>query len=508
MTPYLHHSSTQNSCDHNQAYAKDYQQFWGMDKGQGKGVKVLSCVPSTQSMTCDHTYGHEPPHPHSHIIYIPGSKSLTIRSLLLAAIAEGESLIKGVLKSEDTYWCIRALESLGVQYKWLDNHTLQIRGKSGYFASNHDFLHHKLYLGASGITTRFLLALLWAYKPTEFTHPTSITLCGHKSLESRPIAELCDYLRLLSKNDPSRLVFCKKDNHLPLIIQTHGCQGGQLNIIPTAEASSQFISALLMAAPLAQEPVNIHYGAPLCGYISMTYHTMASFGVKVDIKSQTKGTLLSVHPQTYRSRCFTVELDISSACYIYAFAALHGLSVIVKGIKTTSLQPDVRFLNILKKLGCTITSTEEGILCSGPPHLKGGWSVDMSEMPDQIPTLACLALCSDGAIEIRGTEVLRYHECDRITAIEHNIGALGGKVESKAGMIKVFPQDQGPTLKRKNMVVLKSFGDHRICMSCVLLATHFHHIIVEQPSCVSKTFPQFFEVFQDLGCIFQVTDLS
>lgn len=410
-------------------------------------------------------------------ISISGSKSFTNRAIILASIAEGDSSISGILRSDDSYWCIETLKKLGVGITIKDD-VLKIHGVNGKW--NH-LKNKELYIGAAGTTGRFLPGLLAASKTDE-----SWILKASKRMSQRPIKPLITGLHMLG----GKIEYVDKDGFFPLKITGDGISGGEINI--SGKTSSQFISGLIMASPYAAQPVTINIIDYVVqkSYILITIGLMKQFGVKVEHDENLKH--FYIEPSNYVATNLNLEPDISSACYFFALAALTNGQIRVNGINEESNQPDIGFISVLEKMGCTLVRGLNFIEVIGPKQLKGNITVDMKEMSDQTLTLAAIAPFADGPITITNVEHIRTHESDRLHAASVLLSSLGIKnIESQEG-ITIFPGNP----KANNLC---SFDDHRVAMAFSLIGSKVKGISIDDPGCVSKTFPNYYTKLEDMG---------
>lgn len=407
---------------------------------------------------------------------IPGSKSYTNRALILAGFTKGQSSIKGILDADDSYHCLEALKSLGAKIS-RKNNDVEIEGLSPQAGKRYE-----AYIGAAGTIARFLTSMLAASQ----VENTVARLSADKTMSSRPMGGLLSQLKILGGDirevDPGK--------SFPIDIPLNGLNGGLLEM--SGATSSQFVSGLLMAAPLARGDIRIKITDHIVqdDYVRITLDVMKAFGVGV--KTTAKFDEFTVSPGSYQASSYEVEKDLSACCYFFAIAALTGKKLTIKGVKRNSLQPDIGFLDIVEKMGCDVEYTDQGVSVKGPETLKGGFEVSMKKMSDQALTLACLAVFANAPITITEVGHIRHHETDRIAAMEHNFKSLGVKFEPLSDGIKVYP-----TMRPVGKV--ETFHDHRVAMSFSLLGLRAESIEIMNPSCVAKTFPTFFRELWKTG---------
>ncbi|MDQ0188541.1 3-phosphoshikimate 1-carboxyvinyltransferase [Alicyclobacillus cycloheptanicus] len=412
---------------------------------------------------------------------VPGSKSFTNRALIIAAMARGQSRLSGILQSDDSYWCIDALQRLGIAVH-VDGDCVEIEGCGGAWPT----LAGSLYLGASGTLSRFLPGALAAAPQGRWT------LDGSSRLRERPMRPLLDGLTRLG----AQLSFEGQPGALPFTVHANGLDGGEVFI--SGDTSSQFISGLLIAAPYARTPVTIHVTSPIVqhAYVRMTLDLMAQFGVDVEYTEDLRK--LRVEPAAYQARELSLEADASTACYFLALAAVTGGRVCVQNLPPTTRQPDIGLVDVLARMGCTVERTTSSIALSGPPQtsasapLKGGFTVSMKEMSDQAVLLAAIAVYADAPVTITDVAHIRAHESDRIAAICASLQRLGIQVEEHEDGLTVYPG-------RPGQAALPSYDDHRIAMSLSVLAAAGQGADILDPGCVSKTCPAFFDLLGQLG---------
>lgn len=410
-------------------------------------------------------------------VSIPGSKSYTNRAIIIASFAQGETILKGILKSDDSYWCIDSLKKLGVEIHEIEDNKLKIIGIGNKLISD----SNQIYIGAAGTNARFLPGLLAAHSQV----PQIIT--ASKRMSERPIEPLVSSLEKLGLT----FKYLENKNHYPIEIIPSTFKGGIVHI--SGKVSSQFISGLLIAAPKAKNNVKIAIDDSIVqkSYVQITIDLMGEFGVKVI--AQPDFSEFSVESQNYIGTNLNLEADISTACYFFALAAISGKKVEIKNINLKTSQPDIEFLDVLEMMGCKITRKVNSVLVEGPKQLKGGFSLNMKEMSDQALTIAALAPFSDGPINIYGVEHIRTHESDRIAVMTESLRKLGVKVKEEQDGWTIYPQT------KINHTNLDTYDDHRVAMSLSLIALKVGNIIINDPGCVSKTCPDFFDMLKSLG---------
>jgi 3-phosphoshikimate 1-carboxyvinyltransferase len=402
-------------------------------------------------------------------IAVPGSKSITNRALLLAALAEGRSVLTGALFGDDTRYMIDALRALGVQVDAdpsLDRITVD--GCGGRWPVR----RADLFVGNAGTAMRFLTAALCLGEG-------EYRITGSPRMQERPIGELVDALRQLGAD-----VTCSARGTPPVAVAARGMRGGTVTL--SAERSSQFLSALLMAAPYAAGDVVIALRGELIAqpYVDMTIAVMAQWGAVTPPRSAQRSFTVAAG-QRYRAQPYAIEPDASSAHYFWAAAALTGGTVGVPGVGSTSLQGDVAFAALLADMGAAVESHRDHITVAGRAPLRGV-DRDLNAFSDTVPTLAVLAPFATEPVRIRNVAHLRWQESDRLKAVATELTRLGAAVRELDDGLEIPPSPlHGGTVE--------TYDDHRIAMAFALIGLKVPGIRIENPSCVAKTFPDYFE---------------
>lgn len=411
--------------------------------------------------------------PVSGMVRIPGSKSVTNRALIMAAAATGPSLVSDILQSDDSYWCVDALRHLGVGVEE-SAAGLRIERQGPWTQSGEAFI------GSAGTTGRFLTSVL----ACSVTSP--VTLKASEQLSARPMRPLFEALGKLGGN----FVYAGAQFSFPVTILPPGHGAGMVEI--AGGQSSQFLSGLLMGAPLLGRPVEIRLSDEMVSadYVRITLAMLAEFGIEIDVASSFDR--FGVQPQPYRGREYAVEADASTASYFLALAAVTGGEITLKNLKLETLQPDIQFVGLLERMGCKVATSAQGLTLKGPSQLKGGFSIDMQGFSDTALTLAAIAPFADAPIEITNVEHMRHQESDRIAVMAKSLAAVGVPVEERRDGLTITPA-------KPNAARLPTHDDHRIAMSLAVLGARGAGIELEDPGCVSKTCPRFFEMFGELG---------
>lgn len=408
------------------------------------------------------------------VVRLPGSKSLTNRALLSSALARGESELAGVLFADDTRLMIDALKALGAGIEIDEGRSrARVSGCGGRWRET----EASLYCGNAGTVIRFLSAACSA-------GIGEYLLDGDARMRQRPIGDLVEALRSLGAG----IGYAGAEGYCPLTVRAKGLRGGQ--VVISEPASSQFVSALLMAAPLAADDVLIEIAGALPSrpYVKMTLGVMEAFGIAVVQEGLARFVVPA--PQHYEATHYTIEPDASAASYFFAAAAITGGRVTVEGLGARSVQGDWGFVRVLDRMGCRVDADDTGTTVVGPEDGKlRGLDVDLGDMPDVAQTLAVLAAFADGPTRIRNVANLRIKETDRLNALATELGRMGVDTEIHADGITIRP-DRPPTA-----APIRTYHDHRMAMSFALAGLRLDGMVISDPTCVSKTFPTFFETW-------------
>lgn len=402
----------------------------------------------------------------------PGSKSLTNRALIVGALAAGETELSGILDSTDTRVMIDSLGKLGIPVEAdLRRHKASIEGCAGHVPAE----RADLYLENSGTSIRFLTAVATLGSGV-------VRLDGNPRMRQRPIGDLVRALRALGAD-----LKCDDENECPPVtVRSNGLPGGTTNV--AGDISSQFLSALLMTGPCADQSVELRIEGELVSrpYVDMTLDVMAQFGV--DVAEDEEGVFL-IEPQIYEPREYFVEPDASAASYFLAAAAVTGGEVTVEGLSKMSLQGDMGFIEVLERMGCLVEWHSDAVTVTG--GALSGIDVDMNFISDTAQTLAAVAPFADGPTRIRNVAHMRHKETDRITAVVTELRKLGLQVEEFDDGMLIHPGPMHPAL-------IETYDDHRMAMSFAILGLRQEGVQIADPGCTSKTYPDFFEDLQRL----------
>jgi len=410
-------------------------------------------------------------------INLPGSKSLSNRALLLAALAEGTTEITNLLDSDDTRHMLNALKQLGIEYILSEDRTrCKVVGNAGPIGSEK---MQELFLGNAGTAMRPLCAALCLGEG-------SYLLTGEPRMKERPIGHLVDALREAG----AKITYKENEGYPPLEIEANGLRGGEVKI--EGSISSQFLTALLLAAPMSKEDMTISIIGELVSkpYIDITLHIMKTFGVEVVNKNYK--TFHIKGGQTYKAvDSFMVEGDASSASYFLAAAAIKGGTVKVTGIGKKSIQGDIQFVDVLEKMGAIVEWGDDFVsVTRGELH---GIDMDFNHIPDAAMTIATTALFAKGTTTLRNIYNWRVKETDRLFAMATELRKVGAEVEEGEDYLKIIPP------KELKHAAIDTYDDHRMAMCFSLLALAPVSVTINEPECTAKTFPTYFEELEKIS---------
>lgn len=402
----------------------------------------------------------------------PGSKSLTNRALIIAALAEGTSRLTGVLASRDTEVMVDSLQKLGISVIHDSAaKTMQVTGCGGRFQTQ----IADLWCENSGTSIRFLTALC-------ATGQGRFRMDGNDRMRERPIGPLVEALRQIGIE-----ATCERGNSCPpVVVESRGIPEGEIRV--GGDLSSQYLSALLMAAPAALGPVTVAVTGELVSrpYIDMTLSIMRDFGASVSEPALNRFVIAN---HAYSGREYAVEPDASAASYFFALAAMTGGTVTVEGLTRGALQGDVRFAEVLGQMGCVIEWGANSTTITGRPLC--GIDVDMNDISDTAQTLACVAPFANGPTRIRNVAHMRLKETDRVSAVVTELRRLGLQVEEFDDGLTIHPGPMQPA-------TIHTYDDHRMAMSFTLIGLRQPGVIIADPGCTSKTYPEYFEDLERL----------
>ncbi|MGI9427206.1 MAG: 3-phosphoshikimate 1-carboxyvinyltransferase [Bythopirellula sp.] len=399
----------------------------------------------------------------------PGSKSITNRALVCAALADGTSQLRGALDSEDTQVMIAGLKALGIDVTARDDgQTLTVTGCAGTLPAK----QAQIFVENSGTTIRFLTAVATL-------GDGQYTLDGIARMRERPIGDLAAALEQLGVK-----VTCTGEYACPPVqVSAQGLNGGQVRI--RGNISSQYLSGLMMAAPCAREAVSILVEGTLVSvpYVEMTQAVMHSFGVET--KAAQDFSEITIQNAGHYQACeYDIEPDASAASYFWAAAAVTGGELTVEGLSRHSLQGDVRFVNCLEQMGCQVVWETNHVTVRG--QALRGIDVDMNAISDTVQTLAVVALFASGTTKIRNVEHIRHKETDRIAAVATELRKLGAEVTEHQDGLEITPRSFTPA-------AIDTYNDHRMAMSFAVAGLAQPGVVINHPGCTVKTYPRFFE---------------
>ncbi len=409
-------------------------------------------------------------------VEIPGSKSITNRALLLAALSNGIVTLNNVLFSADSRNFIASLERLGFPVAYNESmKSVQVIGQNGTIPKK----KAAIYVGSAGTAARFITALLAAAEG-------EYQIDASEQMRARPMNPLLQALRELG----AEFEFVNLPYALPLLVRGHRLQGGTIRL--AAGQSSQFLSALLMIGTLCKNDLTITLDGelPAKPFVAMTLRMMTAFGVNATHDNFERFTVPA--GQSYQSLDYDIEPDLSNAGYFFALAALTGSSVLVRRASTDTLQGDIKLLEILKQMGCAIKSEGGGIRVQGPAGgVFPGVDVDLSSLPDQTPTVAVLAAFATSPTIIRNVGFIRHHESNRIEAIVTELKRMGVQAEETRDGLVIQP---GPV----QAAAVETYDDHRMAMAFALAGLKVPGTVIKNPGCTAKTFENYFEMLEQV----------
>lgn len=402
----------------------------------------------------------------------PGSKSLTNRHLLLAALADGPSELRGASLSDDALAMVEGLRQLGIAVDIRsDGQRIDVRGCRGHIPADTADIDAR----GAGTAMRFLAALCALGRGR-------YRLDGTQRMRARPIGPLVEALRELGAG----ISYEQSAGFPPITLQSSGLRGG--TVVFREPPSSQFLSAVMMVAPYAAQDVYIRVdGAiPSRPYLDMTMAAMRERGVEALTLDGTR--IVVAASQRYAAGAASIEPDASAATYFWAAAAITGGSVCIEGLSRSSLQGDVRFVDALERMGCTVTTDDESLAVAAAADGRlSGIEIDLNEMPDTVQTLAVTALFASGPTWIRNVANLRVKETDRLAALETELTKLGATIELAPDGIRIQPPAH-PTA-----AAIDTYDDHRMAMSFALAGLRIDGVVIRGADCVSKSFPGYFD---------------
>ena len=408
-------------------------------------------------------------------VRVPGSKSVTNRAMLVAALADGVSTIENPLFADDPYYLLLSLARLGFDVRAdLEAGEVRIGGLAGWIPRG----DVGVFVGNAGTVARFL-------PPALALGPGPYAVDGVPRMRERPIKDLVDAMRGLG----ARVDYADEEGRFPIVVRGGGLPGGRTAV--RGGGSSQFVSGLLMAAPYAREAVTLEIeGRESWPYVGITLDVMRAFGAEVE--AEWGPGRLAVSRRPYTARRFPVEPDASAASYFLALAAATGGRARVPGLGSRSSQGDLRFADVLGRMGCAVEVGEDHVEVRGPQRLRGV-EVDMGAFSDTMMTLAAIAPLASSPTTITNVGHTRHQETDRVSAVATELSRLGVRVEEWEDGLQVHPGHLRPA-------VVETYGDHRIAMAFAVagLAAPRPTVTIKGPGCVTKTFPGYFRTLDGL----------
>lgn len=418
------------------------------------------------------------------VVTVPGSKSITNRALIVAALADGTSILSNLLLADDTRLMFEALRSLGIRITVDESECLaEVSGCRGLLPVSES----KLDCGNAGTVMRFCTALVSLGQGR-------FELDGVARMRQRPIGGLVDVLQALGAG----VEFLDRQGYPPLAVHANGLTGGHIEF--RSPPSSQFVSAVLLVAPYAARDVLVDVTGKVTSkpYLRLTASVMGAFGVPVIAQyRQDEAKFIVAAPQRYGATTYAVEPDASNSTYFLAAPAIAGGRITVEGLGTASDQGDARFVDVLERMGCLIERKPDRLTVYGPENDAPlhGIDIDLNDMPDTVQTLAVLALFADGPTTIRNVANLRVKETDRLAALQKELTKLGAHVEERPDGLKIEPP------RMIAPATIDTYNDHRMAMSFVLAGLRAEGVIIRNPGCSAKTFPDFFQRFEGLATV-------
>jgi 3-phosphoshikimate 1-carboxyvinyltransferase len=409
-------------------------------------------------------------------VSVPGSKSITNRALLFAALSNTNVTITGVLFSDDSRYFLSSLTSLGFDIK-IDEEkkTVEVAGCGGEIPNK----EAKIYVGSAGTAARFLTCMCGL-------SDGKYVVDASKQMQKRPMKPLMDALISLG----AKITYLGEEGHLPICITGCGAKNDASVVELDISSSTQFLSALLMCGMMSKNgmDINITSSKKYGSYIEVTLKMIDQFGGKVEFDGSSYHINSNSH---YEISYYQVEPDVSAACYFFGIAAITSSRVLVKDIKENSMQGDINFLNVLRDMGCIITYTKDGVIVEGPSEQLKGIDIDMNNFSDQAMTLAAISVFAKSTTTIRGIGHIRVQESDRLSAIISELTRMGIKTEYGQDYIVIYPGQIKPA-------AINTYEDHRMAMAFTLCGLVTEGIVINDPMCCKKTFENYFEIIDSL----------
>lgn len=409
-------------------------------------------------------------------IEVPGSKSMTNRALLMAALTDGRVELEGVLFSDDSRCFLSSLQSLGfeVEIKETEKKVCLV-GLNGVIPKK----EAEIYVGSAGTAARFLTAMLGLSEGT-------YTIQASEQMKKRPMKPLFELLERMG----AEITYLEKEGHLPVRIRGCHCVGKK-ELELDISSSTQFLSAMLLVSPMMKQGLVIHITSEKTdgSYVRITRKMLEEAGVSVTFDGRNYETKAGA---SYQKKHYIIEPDVSAACYFYAAAAITGGSALVKNVHSDNSQGDMKFLEVLREMGCAIEEHAEGIKVTGPkPGELKGITVNMNDFSDQALTLAAIAPYAASKVRITGIGHIRKQESDRLSVMATELGRMGICCEEEASAITIFPgQPKG--------ALIETYDDHRVAMAFSLSGLRTDGVVISHPECCRKTFEEYFTVLDRL----------
>lgn len=407
-------------------------------------------------------------------VTVPGSKSMTNRALLMAALSDGTTNLQGILFSDDSRHFLDALKALGFAVTYSEEDcSASVTGYSGRIPQKTGMIH----VGSAGTAARFLTAML-ALSDGEYE------ILASEQMEKRPMLPLFEALQSMG----AEFTYLKEEGHLP--VRVKGCAAKATEVSIDISKSTQFLSALLMTAVMVKNGLHIHIVSEKTdgAYVRITREMMKQFGCEAIYDGHDyeipKG-------QAYRAGTYVVEPDVSAACYFYAMAAVTGGSAVVNHVHPGLWQGDMKFLDVLEQMGCLVEDTKEGIRVTGNRDGLKGIDVDMNDFSDQTMTLCAIAPFAKSETHIRNVAHISLQESDRLSAILHNLDSLGIRCEREGDGLVVYPGTC-------RACEIETYEDHRMAMAFSIPGLLTDGIVIQNPMCCRKTFEGYFDVLDEI----------
>lgn len=408
-------------------------------------------------------------------VSVPGSKSITNRALLLAAMAEGQSTVRGILFSDDSRHFLSCLKALGFSVTASEKtNEAVIVGLGGKIPKR----EAKIDVGSAGTAARFLTAFLGMSEGR-------YEITASEQMMKRPMDSLFHSLEELG----AKITCLREPGHLPIIIENTGLKKNEVTV--DIEKSSQFLSALLISSCISRQDFTIHMtGEHGRAYIDLTLSMMRAFGA--DFQCKDDHTFFIPRDMAYQPMEYQVEPDLSAACYFYAMSPILGRKVCVSNVHMDCSQGDLQFVTLLTQLGCTLSDEEQGLVVT-PPEQDSypGVTVDMSAFSDQTMTMAAVAVFATSDTTITGISHIRFQESDRIHAVVAELRKMGIEVEELSDGIVIHPGSPKPSC-------VATYEDHRMAMAFSLIGLRSEGIVIENPLCCRKTFENYFDLLDQM----------